>query len=182
MGGGPSVVVVAASGDAEQVAPAGAGRDGAVMRKLESRARAWASSVAAGRVQVTAPDRLEAAARSALGDGPVLIAWPCLARWLPEHAEGALGDLAAGCDVSIGPVFSGGLYLLAIARPRAELLALTRPPDPGPDTFGTALDAVQRSGLAVGLLRAERGLRTVSDMRAALADPLLDDEMRTLLS
>jgi hypothetical protein len=33
----------------------------------------------------------------------------------------------------------------------------------------------------VGLLRAERGLRRPGDVRAALADPLLDHELRELL-
>jgi hypothetical protein len=31
------------------------------------------------------------------------------------------------------------------------------------------------------MLRAERGLRSPSDVRAALADPLLDPELRALL-
>lgn len=204
MAGAPSVILVAvrdeepagdtelesllgagrgAAGDTELESLLGAGRSAAVARELEARAGAWAREVAPGRVRVASPDRLQAAAGTALDAGaPLLIAWPRLPRWLPAHAEGALGDLDAGCDVSIGPVFTGGLYLLAIARARPELLALIHPPDTGPDAFGTALDAVQRSGLAVGLLRAERGLRTVADVRAALADPLLDDELRALLS
>ncbi|MGH2870862.1 MAG: hypothetical protein ACRDL5_00160, partial [Solirubrobacteraceae bacterium] len=114
--------------------------------------------------------------------GPLLVAWPRLPCWSPAHADGALGDLAAGCDVSIGPLFAGGLYLLAIARPQPELLSLICRPRPGPEALGAFLDAVQRSGLAVGLLRAERGLQTAPDVRAALADPLLDPELRELLS
>ncbi|MGH2875990.1 MAG: hypothetical protein ACRDLV_07045 [Solirubrobacteraceae bacterium] len=184
----PSVILVVAPGDerageADLESLIGVGRSGAVARELEARARAWADGVAPGRVQATSPARVEAAAGAALDSGdPLLVVWPRLPRWLPAHAEGALDDLVAGCDVSIGPVFAGGLYLLAIARRRPELLALIRPPDLGPDAFGTALDAVQSSGLAVGLLRAERGLRTAADVRAALADPLLDDELRALLS
>jgi hypothetical protein len=43
------------------------------------------------------------------------------------------------------------------------------------------LGAINEAGVAVGLLRAERGLRRPADVRAALADPLLDAELRALL-
>ena len=36
-------------------------------------------------------------------------------------------------------------------------------------------------GRVIGLLRAERGLARPADVRAALADPLLDPELRALL-
>ena len=42
--------------------------------------------------------------------------------------------------------------------------------------------AAHEAGVEVGLLRPERGLRTESDIAAALADPLLDGELRGLLS
>ncbi len=187
----------AAAGDAQHVAAgdaqqAGAGelarllgpaRALAVARTLLTRATAWAETVAPGRVRVAAPAAVEQAARAALGaGGPLLVVWPELPRWPSEHAAGVLGDLDAGCEVSIGPVFSGGLYLLALTRDDPELLALVHRSRIGPDALGPALDAVQRAGVGVGLLRAERGLRTAADIRAALADPLLDRELRAVLS
>jgi hypothetical protein len=50
-----------------------------------------------------------------------------------------------------------------------------------PDAMGSVLGAINQEGVAVGLLRAERGLRRAGDVRAALADPLLDNELRALL-
>ena len=60
--------------------------------------------------------------------GLTLVVWPELPVWLPETAAAALDDLAAGCPVSIGPVFDGALYLLALAEPTPELVALGERP------------------------------------------------------
>ena len=161
----------------------GGTRAAAVARILAARAADWAQKVAPGRILEVAPAALEQAAAAVLpADGPLLFVWPQLPRWTTEHAAAALGDLRSGCDLSLGPVFSGGLYLLALARAQADLLALLRPSRLGPDGLGPALDTVQRAGVGVGLLRAERGLWTEDDVRAALADPLLDPELRALLS
>lgn len=113
--------------------------------------------------------------------GPLLVAWPELPRWRPEHATAALGDLEAGCGVSVGPVFDGGLYLLALARPFPALLEGVGDTWNGPEAMGLALAAAHETGLEVGLMRAERGLRREADVRAALADPLLDGELATVL-
>jgi uncharacterized protein len=115
------------------------------------------------------------------GDGPVLIIWPDLPSWRPDHADGALDDLGHGCDFSIGPGFDGGFYLIALARPLPPLYALTEPAWRGPDAIGMAIAAANEAGLEVGLLRAERGLHRAQDVRAMLADPLLDSELRELL-
>jgi glycosyltransferase A (GT-A) superfamily protein (DUF2064 family) len=157
--------------------PAGAGADG--LRELVGDgARLF------GAPGATVSQRLaEAAGRvwTEVGDGPVLIAWPDLPRWRAEHAGDALEDLAAGCDVSVGPVFDGGFYLLALRRPVPSLLGLPSDARDSPDAMGLALGAVHDAGLEAGLLRAERGLRRVADVRAALADPLLDPELRAIL-
>jgi glycosyltransferase A (GT-A) superfamily protein (DUF2064 family) len=116
------------------------------------------------------------------GGGPLLIAWPDLPRWRADHASGALADLADDCDVSVGPVFDGGFYLLALARPLPELFAEPEADWIGPDAMATAFAAAARAGLNVGMLRAERGLRRPDDVCAALADPLTDPELRALLS
>ena len=179
-------------------------------RILLARAAAWAAAVAPGAVHVAfepagaepslAPLVGEVAQRFALagegasrrvgaaaerlfefGEGPVLIVWPELPRWRPEHAAGALADLADGCDVSVGPVFDGGFYLVALARFTPAVFEL---PDDGwrhPEAMGQMLTAAHLAGLDAGLLRAERALRRAADVRAFLADPLVDDELREVL-
>ena len=102
--------------------------------------------------------------------------------WLPETGAAALDDLAAGCAVSIGPVFDGALYLLALAEPIPELLALGERPWHGVQAMAEVFGVVEQRKLEVGLLRAERGLRRPSDVRALLADPLTDAEWRDMLS
>ncbi len=188
----------------------GAARCAQLERVLIRRAASWAASVAPGCVHVAyepaGADRSLAAlvgepaalfaqcgadvsARVAAaagrvfrgGAGPVLIAWPELPRWRPELACAALDDLAEGCDMSFGPVFDGGFYLLALDRPAPSLLGLSEDAWRGPDAMGLALAAVQQAGLEVGVLRAERGLRRPADVRAALSDPLLDDELASIL-
>jgi glycosyltransferase A (GT-A) superfamily protein (DUF2064 family) len=111
----------------------------------------------------------------------VLIAWPDLPRWRPEHAAAALTDLRDGCGLSLGPVFDGGFYLIALVRPLPALFALPAPAWRSPDALGIALIAAHEAGVEAGLLRAERGLHSPEDVRAALADPLLDPELRALL-
>jgi glycosyltransferase A (GT-A) superfamily protein (DUF2064 family) len=115
------------------------------------------------------------------GHGPVLIAWPDLPRWRPDHATGALSDLADGCGISVGPVFDGGFYLVALADPLAPLFELPPRTWRGADGMVLAFEAANSAGIEVGLLRAERGLHSLEDMGAALADPLLDPELRDLL-
>jgi uncharacterized protein len=115
------------------------------------------------------------------GHTPVLIAWPDLPRWRPDHAAGALSDLADGCGISVGPVFDGGFYLVALAGPLAPLFELPPRTWRGADGMVLAFEAAHSAGIEVGLLRAERGLHSLEDMRAALADPLLDPELRDLL-
>ncbi len=155
-------------------------RAAAVRAVLHGRAVAWARGIAADLV-LTAPaqEALPAAAQRAFaaGAGPLLIAWPELPVWRPLHAESALADLADGCGVSVGPIFDGGFYLLALADPLPTLLEVPR----GLDAMNRAFVAAHDAGVGIGLLRPERGLRSAGDVAAALADPLLDDELRDLL-
>jgi glycosyltransferase A (GT-A) superfamily protein (DUF2064 family) len=181
----------------------GASRAGEVQALLLERALGWAREAAPGRVSVLVRERvgvpgartliangagptgrLANAALLALqgGDGPLLIAWPDLPVWHEDHASAALDDLAAGCQIALGPVFDGGLYLLVMARPLPALLSRPVREWRGADALGIAFAAAHRAGLEAGMLRAERGLRTPEDVRAALADPLLDPELRGLLN
>jgi uncharacterized protein len=192
---------------AELVGPA---RYVRLQQMLLARAAAWAAGVAPGHVHVAvepadaeaslrplvggeaelfpqegdgASARLAAAAERVLsaGGAPVLIAWPELPRWRPEHAAGALGDLADGCQVSVGPLFDGGFYLVALARFVPEVFALPDEAWRSPEAMGRMLATVHQAGLGAGLLRAERALRRPADVRAELADPLLDEELRDVL-
>jgi glycosyltransferase A (GT-A) superfamily protein (DUF2064 family) len=178
---------------------------------LVARACAWAAEVAPGAVHVgyepadagpelrslLGPDvslfpqngpgisgRLaQASARLfAHGDGPVLIIWPDLAHWRRDHAVAALGDLSAGCDVALGPEFDGGFYMIGLAHPVRALFQLPEQAWRSPDAMSAAIVAARQADLEVGLLRTERGLRRPEDVRALLADPLTDREIRQLLS
>jgi uncharacterized protein len=185
-------------------------RCAALQRTLIERAAAWAAEVAPGAAQVAyePPDAgpelrailgpevallpqngegisgrvADASARLfAHGQGPVLIAWPDLPSWRPEHALGALADLGDGCDVSFGPVFDGGFYLVALARPLPSLFALPEQAWRSPDAMGIAIAAAHEAGLEIGILRTERALHRPDDVRALLADPMLDSELRAIL-
>ncbi len=114
-------------------------------------------------------------------DGPLLIVWPDLPRLRVEHARAALGDLAAGCDVVLGPSIDGGFYLIGIGRPMPKLFALPENAWRSPDVMTMGLAVARDAGLEVGLLRAERALHRPGDVRAALADPLLPPEVGQIL-
>jgi hypothetical protein len=161
-------------------------RADALERVLVARATEWAEALSAGQVRVGGPaERVsDAVGRAFAGarDGPVVVVWPVLARWRPEHAAAVLDDLDAGCEASVAPVFDGGLYLLAMTRIIPALLDLPDTAWDSPDGTGLVLAPINEAGLPVGLVRPERGLRRPGDVRAALADPLLDAELRALLT
>jgi uncharacterized protein len=112
--------------------------------------------------------------------GPVLIVWPDLPRFRTAHATGALDDLRSGCDVVLGPAIDGGLYLVGMSRPLPELFALPEQTWRH-DVMAVALTAIRDVGFEVGILRAERGLNRPADLRAALADPLLPEDIAAIL-
>ena len=112
--------------------------------------------------------------------GPLLIVWPDLPRLRTAHAAAALQDLSSGCDVVLGPAIDGGLYLVGIARPLPELFALPEQTWRG-DVMAVALTAIRDVGFEVGILRAERALHRPADVRAALADPLLPEDVGAIL-
>jgi glycosyltransferase A (GT-A) superfamily protein (DUF2064 family) len=124
----------------------------------------------------------DAAARVfARHSGPLLIVWPDLPRMRPEHAHAALHDLASGCDAVLGPALEGGFYLIGINRPLPRLFALPEQAWRSPDVMTLTAAAVRAAGLELGILRAERALHRPADVRAALADPLLPEEVAQIL-
>jgi glycosyltransferase A (GT-A) superfamily protein (DUF2064 family) len=188
----------------------GADRCAALQAKLIKLAAAWGNDVAPKAVHIAhdppdaadeirrllAPDSIvfpqngdgiagrmaDAAARIfARHSGPLLIVWPDLPRLRIDHARAALDDLGAGCDVVLGPALEGGFYLIAINRPLPKLFALPERAWRSPDVMVLAAASVRAAGLELGILRAERPLHRPSDVRAALADPLLPDEVAHLL-
>jgi glycosyltransferase A (GT-A) superfamily protein (DUF2064 family) len=98
------------------------------------------------------------------------------------HAAAALSDLDSGCDVAIGPVFDGGFYLVGLARPLPRLFSPSEDGWRSADAMAIAIGAAHEAGLELGLLRAERALHRPGDVRAALADPITDPEIRRLLT
>jgi glycosyltransferase A (GT-A) superfamily protein (DUF2064 family) len=112
--------------------------------------------------------------------GPLLIVWPDLPRLRSDHACAALDDLGTGCDVVLGPALEGGFYLIGISRPLPKLFALPERAWRSPDAMALAA-AVRDAGLELGILRPERPLQRPSDVRAALADPLLPDDIGRIL-
>jgi glycosyltransferase A (GT-A) superfamily protein (DUF2064 family) len=114
-------------------------------------------------------------------EGPLLIVWPNLWRLSAEHGAGALDDLRYGCDVVLGPIFDGGLYLLGLSRPAPALFALPERSWRSPELVTVAVTAAHDAGLQIGLLRTERALHRPADVRAALADPLLPEELGRIL-
>jgi glycosyltransferase A (GT-A) superfamily protein (DUF2064 family) len=113
--------------------------------------------------------------------GPILIVWPDLARFSEHHSMAARLDLSGGADLVLGPVFDGGFYLVALARPLPALFALPEQVWRGPNSFNQVLIAATRTGLEVGVLRGERALHRPADVRAALADPLLPEAVARAL-
>jgi hypothetical protein len=110
---------------------------------------------------------------SAHSSGPIFIVWPDLARFGPSIERSTRIDLSDGTDLVLGPVFDGGYYVIALARPLPSLFAMPEAVWRGPDSFNQVLVAANQAGLEVGMLRGERALHRPADVRAALADPLL---------
>lgn len=121
------------------------------------------------------------AADGSPGGEAVVALSPELPLWHPELAASLRGDLEAGCALSLAPIFDGGLYLLAVADGFTDRAALAALDLAGPAGMGDLLALARRGGWDVGLLRAERALRSERDVRALLADPLTDAELRALL-
>ena len=188
MAAAPAVLLMAggAAPDPELRGLLGSARALELENLLLERALRWASELSPERVEQAGPsEKLADAVQRVLtaGDGaPAVVVWPTLPRWGPEHAQGVLDDLASGCEASVGPVYDGGLYLLALTRVLPAVFELPAEAWDSPDAMGRVLGAINKEGVDVGLLRAERGLRRLGDVRAALADPLLDEELRSLLS
>jgi uncharacterized protein len=128
-------------------------------------------------------ERLAAATARVLAmhDGPLLTVGTDLATLEPRHAAAALDDLADGIDVTFGPAFDGGYYLIGMREPHPEVFALPSEAWGGPRVLQLSLQAAAEAGLSLGMLRGERDLDTPADARAALADPRFPDDIAAAL-
>ena len=164
-GAGPDVLLMAPEGfgGAELERALGSEPLAELRAALRAAAEAWARTVAPDAVHhAGGAEPLADTVNRMFGGhhGPLLVAWPLLPRFRRGHAAGALDDLEAGCDVVLGPVIDGGLYLLGLARPVPALLSLPEAGWQDPDVMTVGLTAARDAGIEVGLLRAERALRS----------------------
>jgi hypothetical protein len=153
-----------------------------------ARATAWAMAAFGDRAVsvITGPPlpsgQLIAGAVARAQPGQTLIiVVPELAGWRDDLATALLDDLSAGCPISVAPVFDGGFYLVALAGADPALTALPAEAWSGRTALNTLFAAIGDGGQEVGMLQTERALRHREDVRSALADPLTDEELRTLL-
>ena len=117
----------------------------------------------------------------AMHQGPLLTVGTDLATLEPAHAAAALDDLADGIDVTFGPAFDGGYYLIGLREPHPEVFALPSEAWGGARVLQLSLQAAAEAGLSLGMLRGERDLDTPADARAALADPRFPDDIAAAL-
>lgn len=129
-----------------------------------------AARVADGLVRVTAHS-----------SGPVFVVWPDLPRFLTSFGTAALDDLAAGCDLVLGPTFESGYYMIALARPLPSLFTQGEQLWRGSGSLMRLHRAADELELRVGLLPGQRALQRPADARAALADPLLPEPIARAL-
>ena len=153
------------------------GADGAqaLRTELAARARRWAAEVAPGRCfEATTLGAAQAALHG--HDGPVLLAAPDVPALDQRVARAALDDLAAGCDLALGAAHDARPYILAVAHPDPELLALVER-----SLDGGVLGAFAESGVTLGLLRHARRLASAADARALAIDPFAPPDLAALL-
>lgn len=141
---------------------------------LRDRALAWAREVAGERAH-HAQRADELAALLAGHDGPVLLAAPDVPGLGLHHVAGARDDLAAGVRLAFAPSSDGSPFLLALAEPDPEVLALAG------ESFDVLAGVASAAGGTFGMLRPERRLATLGDARALRADPVAPAEVRDLL-
>ena len=165
----------------------GADRVHALREVQRARAAQWARAAFPGAVGREVDGGVADAVAAVLAAPPVhegvaVIVAPELAVWRGEVGRAALEDLDAGCAMSFGPVFDGGLYLLAVgAQALAPLRATPQLDLGGRGAMAGLVELAATLGFEVGLLRTERGVGRAEDVRALLVDPLTDAQLRGVL-
>ncbi len=118
----------------------------------------------------------------AMRPGPLVIIGTDCPVLGPRHVWAAASQLADGCDVSYGPAYDGGYYLVALAAPAPQLFDLPVSAWGGPYVLEQSLAAATAAGLTVGVLDPEHDLDTPTDAAAAVADPRLPGNIARLLA
>lgn len=169
-------MVVVAAALAEPPDP---GLDPALREAVAGAAGAWALAVAGHPARVIVADAPAHALPALLHTVPgrVVLVAPDVPRLDDALAEAVLGDLAAGCALTIAPATDGRPFLLAIAPvARAHVLSRLASGDRHRDALFTEVSVLGE----VGLLRSERRLISPADARALVADPLAPAALREL--
>jgi hypothetical protein len=167
------VVVLAALGE-----PHDPELDTGLREAVAAGAVRWAHATASDAQAFVSDEGPEGLARLLSGhDGPVLLVAPDVPRLDAALAQAALGDIAAGCVLSLAPATDAKPFLLAFADPRPEALALLHRGDRRREALFADAMAL---GDEVGLLRSERRVVTPADARALALDPLVPEPLRSL--
>lgn len=117
----------------------------------------------------------------ALHRGPMVVVGTDLPALGERHADAVRDALTGGADVCLGPAADGGYYLIALARPTAELFRLEPETWGGPRVLELTLRAAQARGLQVAMLEPECDLDTPSDALTALGDPRTPADIAAIL-
>jgi glycosyltransferase A (GT-A) superfamily protein (DUF2064 family) len=129
-------------------------------------------------------ERLAAASTDVFAghDGPLLVIGTDVPTLQRHHADAALGDLAAGCDVTFGRAADGGFYLVGLAAPHPEVFALPGAAWDDENVLMATMGLAHEAGLSIGMLRLETALETPADARVLALDPHMPREIRELLA
>jgi glycosyltransferase A (GT-A) superfamily protein (DUF2064 family) len=100
-------------------------------------------------------DRLATASAEvfAVHDGPLLVISTDLPTLQRLHAEAALDDLAAGCNVTFGRSADGGYYLVGLDAAHPEVFALPAEEWNGENVLMSTMGLAHEAGLSMGMLR-----------------------------
>lgn len=177
----PVVVLAAMAEPADPALDEMLGAERAAELRAAVAARALEVAASVGEALVSdAADASALGASLAAHTGPVLLLAPDVPGVDEAALRDGLADLEQGCLLSLAPATDGRAWLLALAEPSRDLLALAFQ-DVGramlPD-LGRLAEAHGAGG--VGLLRAERRLVTPGDAHALALDPLADPALRAL--
>ena len=173
-----AVVLDALAAPAEPALRAWLGRDAddALRAALREHALDWARAAGDGAEPLQLATAAELPNAVAGHDGPVILVAPDVPALSAVHLASVRDDLADGVLLSSAATGDGTPFLIALSHPEPELLALVGA------SFNDVLATAARLGGTLGMVRAERRLSSVGDVRALQVDPMTPPELRALLT
>jgi glycosyltransferase A (GT-A) superfamily protein (DUF2064 family) len=108
-------------------------------------------------------------------DGPLILVAPDVPALGAHHLAAARDDLAAGVLLSSAATGDGSPFLIVLRAADPELLGAVGA------SFDDVLGLAAARGGELGMIRAERRLSTLGDVRALLVDPMTPPALRALL-